>query len=369
MQNLQIAIISFIVKFLDKALFWVKVKPNKITYISYRENKLPYSMKMISKSLKKLDENFEEVYLPMKFKNTLFNKIRYFFEIIKQIIHIKTSKVVIIDGNNMVISNLKKSETTIVQIWHASAALKKFGQDYKRKFPITQCDYMITASSKFVDIMSSAFNIERERVLPLGYIDSGVLFDENIVNKYRKEMYDKYPQLQNKKIVLYAPTFRGDAIYDKKSLSVDLKKISESLGQDYVLLYKMHPILCKDQMGEHHNLYNMNNINIYKLFSITDILVSDFSSIIMDFAIMEKPLLLYTPDLEEYKKERGLYIDYDKFAPGTIVYNEEQLINEIKKQNYDLRKVQKIKEAFYDYKDNKSAERIAKFISEVVVEQ
>ena len=366
MENLQVIIISFMVRFLDKAMFWLKIKPNKITYISYREDKLPYNMKKISESLQELDGDFEEVYLPMKFKNTLFNKIRYFFEIIKQVIHVKTSKVVIIDGNNMVITNLKKSDTVVVQIWHASAAIKKFGQDYKRKFPITPCDYMITTSSQFVPVMASAFNMDKKNVIPLGYVDSEVLFDENMVNEYRKKMYNKYPGLKGKKVVLYAPTFRGDAIYEKKSLSIDLKRVTESLGQDYAVLYKMHPILSVESMGENPNLYNMSNENIYELFSITDILVSDFSSIIMDFTILEKPILLYTPDLEVYEKERGLYVDYRTFAPGKILYNEDELINEIKNDNYDLEKVKKIKEEFYDYKDDKSSKRIAKFILKLI---
>lgn len=366
MQSIQITIVSFMVKFLDTITFWLKIKPNKITYISYRENKLPYSMRMISKSLNKLEGEYEEVYLPMKFKNTLFNKIRYFFEIFRQIIHVKTSKVVVIDGNNVVITNLKRRETKIIQIWHASAAIKKFGQDYKRKFPITKCDYMITTSSTFIDIMASAFNIDRENVLPLGYVDSGVLFNKKKLKKYKEEMYLKYPFLKSKKVILYAPTFRGDAIYDKKSLQVDLKKITESLGEDYVVLYKMHPIISEDNVGSHSNLYNMNNVNIYKLFSVCDVLVSDFSSIIMDFTILEKPILLYTPDLEEYERERGLYFDYKKFAPGTIVYDEEQLVNEIKNENYNLEKIKKIKEEFYDYKDDLSANRIAEFISTIV---
>lgn len=366
MENLQVIIISFMVRFLDKAMFWLKIKPNKITYISYREDKLPYNMKKISESLQELDGDFEEVYLPMKFKNTLFNKIRYFFEIIKQVIHVKTSKVVIIDGNNMVITNLKKSDTVVVQIWHASAAIKKFGQDYKRKFPITPCDYMITTSSQFVPVMASAFNMDKKNVIPLGYVDSEVLFNENIVDKYKNKMYDKYPGLKGKKVVLYAPTFRGDAIYEKKSLSIDLKRVTESLGKDYAVLYKMHPILSVESMGENPNLYNMSNENIYELFSITDILVSDFSSIIMDFTILEKPILLYTPDLEVYEKERGLYVDYKTFAPGKILYNEDELIDEIKSDNYDLEKVKKIKEEFYDYKDDKSSKRIAKFIFKLI---
>ena len=179
-------------------------------------------------------------------------------------------------------------------------------------------------------------------------------------------MYLKYPFLKSKKVILYAPTFRGDAIYDKKSLQVDLKKITENLGEDYVVLYKMHPIISEENVGSHSNLYNMNNVNIYKLFSVCDVLVSDFSSIIMDFTILEKPILLYTPDLEEYERERGLYFDYKKFAPGTIVYDEEQLVNEIKNENYNLEKIKKIKEEFYDYKDDLSANRIAEFISTIV---
>ena len=67
----------------------------------------------------------------------------------------------------------------------------------------------------------------------------------------------------------------------------------------------------------------------------------------MDFTILEKPILLYTPDLEEYERERGLYFDYKKFAPGTIVYDEEQLVNEIKNENYNLEKMVEYSDLIY----------------------
>ncbi|WP_455540008.1 CDP-glycerol glycerophosphotransferase family protein [Terrisporobacter sp.] len=362
MYNLQVKIVSLLVKFLDNFLFMLKVNPKKITYISYRHDKLPYSMREISKSLKEIGVDYEEVYLPMKFKNTILNKIRYFFEIIKQVIHVKTSKIVIIDGNNIVISNLKKSNTKIIQIWHASNAIKKFGQDYKRKFPITKCDYMIAASSKTVRTMASAFDIDEDKVIPLGYTESDILFNKKKVKSYKDKMYKKYPLLKNKKVILYAPTFRGDAIYEKKTLDINLKKIASSLGDDYVIMYKMHPIISKDNIEKCDNLINMSHVDIYKLFSVTDVLISDFSSIIVDFTILEKPILLYTPDLDVYEKERGLYVDYKEFAPGPILYNEDELIDAIKKEKFDINKVKKTKEEFYDYKDDKSSYRIAEFI-------
>ena len=179
-------------------------------------------------------------------QNTLFNKIRYFFEIFRQIIHVKTSKVVVIDGNNVVITNLKRRETKIIQIWHASAAIKKFGQDYKRKFPITKCDYMITTSSTFIDIMASAFNIDRENVLPLGYVDSGVLFNKKKLKKYKEEMYLKYPFLKSKKVILYAPTFTANRINQRTEIFfIQLLFIEHFFGTDYQIIDTQWKCRCR----------------------------------------------------------------------------------------------------------------------------
>lgn len=322
-------------------------------------------MRLISKSIKKLNKEYEEVYLTLKYRNTILDKLKYAIEIIKQVYHIKTSKIVIIDGNNFVVSKLKKRSTIVIQIWHACGAIKKFGKDFERKYDIKNYDYIITSSSKSKTIMASAFDVREEQVLPLGCSKTDILFNEDKLNRYKDEMYLKYPKFKGKKVILYAPTFRGKGIYDKKALQVDIDKIGKAIGNEYIFLYKHHPIIELYNKSGEGNVYDVSHESLYKLFSIADILVSDFSSIIFDFSILEKPMIFYAPDLEEYKEERGLYVDYESFVPGVITYNEEELSEAIKNNEFDIERVVKLKNEFFDYSDGKSSERIANFINSI----
>lgn len=362
MNILEVIIAKFWVKILDLLTYRLNSKINKITYISYVSNKLPQNMKLISDSIKKLDQKYEEVYLTIKYSNSILGKIRYVIEIAKQIYHIKTSSVVIIDGNNFVISNIDKKNTKVIQIWHACGAIKKFGNDFKRKYDIKNYDYIITSSSKSKAIMASAFGVKEEQVLPLGCARTDILFNKNKMNKYKKAMYSKYPEFKSKKVILYAPTFRGEGIYDKDFLDIDLDKISKILGKEYIILHKHHPIINIKHRYLEENVYDVSHESLYKLFSITDILVSDFSAIIYDFSILEKNMIFYVPDLKEYKRNRGLYIDYEEFVPGDIVYDEDGLAKNILDGKCNIKKIREFKYDFFDFLDGKSADRIADFI-------
>lgn len=366
MSVVELIIANIWVKLLDIITFRLKTKDKKVTYISYTSDNLPENMSMISKKLKKISPKCNEVYLTLKYQNTILDKFKYVIEIARQIYHIKTSKIVIIDGNNFVISNINKKNTHIVQIWHATGAIKKFGNDYDRKYEIKNYDYIITSSSKSKSIMASAFNVEECQVIPLGYPNTDKLFSKENMKSYKSKMYEKYPFIRGKEVVLYAPTFRGSGIYDRSFLQVDIDKISRLLGDDYVVLYKLHPIISQQYQHTEKNIYNVSDESLYKLFAISDILVSDYSSVIYDYTILEKPIILYTPDLEEYKKERGLYVDYEEFAPGDIVFTEEELVKAITNGDKDIEKVRKLKEEFFDIKDGNSSLRIAEFINKIL---
>lgn len=363
MGKLELIIANILVKILDILTLGLKTKDKKVTYISYRANTVTKDIKMISDEVKKIDKEVIEVYLMLKYKNTLGDKFKYVIEIIKQVYHVKTSKVVVIDGNNFVISNIKKKDTKVIQIWHACGAIKKFGQDFERKYSIKNYDYIVTSSSTSKQMMASAFDVKENQVLPLGYAKTDLLFDKEKLKNYKNQMHEKYPKLKDKKIILYAPTFRGEAVYDKQTLSIDVEKIAKELGEEYALLCKYHPIISKrEDYNGISNLYNVSDESLYKLFAITDILVSDFSAVIYDFSILEKPIILYTPDLDDYKKNRGLYVDYESFAPGKITYNEDELIDTILNNDASIEKVKNLKETFFDYKDGKSSKRIAELI-------
>ncbi len=350
-----------VVKLADLLTYFIPVNKKKIVFISYFETHLTGNFKRISDELKKRNQGYKIVHLIRKFDNTLYGKFIYLLSFVKQTYHINTSSVVLLDGNNFPVCNIKKKrETKIIQIWHACGAVKKFGCDISRRFEIRNYDYVYVAGEEFQKTFSTAFNMEKDKILKLGVARTDLLYDKDVMEKYRHKMYKRYPQIKGKKVLLYAPTFRGDGAFEKKYVQLDLSYIYEKLEEDYVLLYKMHPFLQDISLGHENNdsIIKVNGIDIYELFSVSDILVSDYSAVIFDFSILEKPIILYAPDLEEYKANRGLYYNYEEFAPGPICYTKEDMVGVIKNEEYQVEKVRQMKRRFFDHQDGRSTGRI-----------
>ena len=131
-----------------------------------------------------------------------------------------------------------------------------------------------------------------------------------------------------KKVILYAPTFRGNIYKGFSTVPFDAKKIMNALDEDYVLLYKYHPLLGNIDLGDSDRIMNMNGISTHKLFLISDYLISDYSSIVFDCMILGKPILFYVPDLEEYMNDLGVYVDVRELGYPVCI-NEDQLIENI----------------------------------------
>lgn len=346
--------------------FFIPIDNNKVTFISYYSNNLKGDFKLISNKLKERGK-YKQVFLLKKFNNRLIDKFFYLFDFIIQTYHINTSKIVIIDANNFVISNCKKkSETKVIQIWHACGAIKKFGYDANRRYKIKNYDYVIVAGKEWIEPFSSAFRIDKDKILPIGVAKTDNLFNKDKLKKYKKQMLKEYPQIKGKKIVLYAPTFRGDGVFNIEYVNINLQKIQQGIGKEYIILYKLHPSLIDISLTNDNRIINVSNKNIYKAFSVADILISDYSAVTFDFSILEKPMLFYTPDLQQYKEERGFYYDYENFIPGPICYNEENIIEVIKNNAFNMDKVKNIKEKFFDYKDGKSTSRIVDYIEKLI---
>lgn len=357
----------FILGFINSLLYWYKIQNNKITFISYKSDKLEKDFKLISKKLEK-ENKYNLVYILMKYKKNFYGNILYLFNCIKQIYHINTSKIVILDYNNFVVSHFKKNEVKVIQVWHASGAIKKFGNDIEREYPIKNYDYVISASSFWKDIYSGAFNVPRDNVLPLGIPRTDSLFNKKKLEKYKKSMIEKYPQIKNKKVILYAPTFRGDPINNPGYQKIDLKYIKDRLGDDYIIIYKLHPWLEEVNVYDKNKdgIINGNKESIRKLFTITDYLICDYSAVIFDFSILEKPIIFFVPDLEEYKNDRGMYEEYEKIMPGPICKTEDDVLKSIKENCFNLEELKAFKNKYFDFKDGKSTERVVEFIKSLI---
>lgn len=363
--RLRKAIIYAVLSICRIFLLWTNVKEDKITFISLESDHLTGDFKLLSDSLRK-ENRYELNYILVKFEKSLKGNFLYFISCIRQLFAINTSKLVILDYNNYVVSNFKRDNVKVLQLWHASGAIKKFGNDVSRDYAISGYDYVIVNCDYFVKPFASAFGVKEENVKVTGIPKTDRLFQSHKIRKDQKWMWEHYPQIKGKKVVLYAPTFRGKLMHNLGNSTIDLDRVAQELGSDYVILYKMHPLLENVIISESQDVICCNGMSIKRLFSVSDYLISDYSAIIIDYSAFEKPMLFYTPDLEEYRKDVGFYVDYEKEMPGPICFNEKQVIEAIKKDAFDINKIRAFKKKFFAYTDGKSVLRVHALVDDIM---
>lgn len=354
-----------VLKIMSIFLVFVKVDKEKITFISLESDKIEGDFRLLSIALQK-QRGYKLNYILVKFEKTLLGNIKYFISCIHQMFAINSSQLVILDYNNYVVSNFKRKETKVLQVWHASGAIKKFGNDTFRDYPIANYDYVITNCDYFIKPFASAFGVNEKQVRATGIAKTDRLFKKSKIKKDKKLMYEQFPQIKDKKVILYAPTFRGKLMHGLNNTIIDLKQIKEALGDEYVVLYKMHPLLSNQVISDDSDIICCNGMSIKRLFSVSDYLISDYSAIIIDYSVFEKPMLFYVPDIEQYRNDVGFYVDYEKEMPGPICMNESQVIEAIQNHSFDQEVIKSFKDKFFKYQDGKSTARVIQLINEIM---
>lgn len=339
---------------------FLRVKSGRVVFISYFTNEPEDNFKMIVDKLKESPQ-FDVVLLLINYRQA--SKVAYLFNIIKQAYYFNTAEVVFLDGNNVVMKAIvKKKRTKVVQIWHAVAALKKFGEDTKtRLYNIRSCDYAITSCEKVRPIYSQALRIPEERVLALGSPRTDDMFSPEKLAVSRQKIFSKYGIAADKQLVLYAPTFRGSGIDDVALPSIDIAEFASRLSENQILAVRLHPLIkgFKAPTG----VIDLTSEKLLDTLSASDMLITDYSTIMFDYALLERPMVFFAPDLDTYEINRGFYMDYEEFVPGAVVRNLDELVNAVKAPTDFIDKIKEIKDEYFDLQDGMATERVAHFVS------
>lgn len=282
-----------------------------------------------------------------------------------------TSKYVFLNDNFMPMASLKfSSKAVITQLWHAEGAFKKFGlsapltaevADREKKCS-ENLTYVICSSQNIIPIYAEAFGVEKSKILPLGAPRIDSLLCPKDVDKIRADFDEKHPECKGKKLILYAPTFRDAPEANQKLLdNIDTEAFNREFGKEYRLLIKLHPQINSGVKVEGTTDVT-NGSDISELTLICDMLITDYSSACMDFALLSKPCIFFAFDLEEYEKERSFYFDYENYVPGAVAKNFEEVINAIKNPRNDEEKLRRFRDFNFDYKDCNNTKRIFDYI-------
>jgi len=284
---------------------------------------------------------------------------------------------------------IKKKNQIYTQCWHGTP-LKKLGFDisvqggnalnslkdirYKYQVDSKKYTYMISPSKFCTEKFTSAFNLKavgKENII----IEKGYPRNDFLVN-YKEEDIEKIKKNLNlpadKKILLYAPTWRDNQHqsglgYTYKT-EVDFDYLSKKLGKDYIILFRAHYFVANSFDFEKYKgfIYNVSDYNdINDLYIISDILITDYSSVFFDYALLKRPMIFYMYDLEDYKnKLRDFYFDISEL-PGPIVEKEKDLINEIENltKNFKFdKKYQDFNNKYNYLDDGKASQRVTEAI-------
>lgn len=302
------------------------VIPGLVIFADAHHNSRPQNMQLLYEKLGGMQ--IVEMYLDYQQAPPL-TVLRHMLRFMK--LYAQASCVVICDNFLPAASCRKRKETRVIQLWHACGALKRFGYDTSDDIPVQyhgnvfqNIDLVPVSSEKCVKPFASAMRLPAECVQPLGVSRTDVYFQDEWKEECRREFYHAYPEAQGKKIVLWAPTFRGNPGAPELP-ELNLKNLQERLGKDWLVLCRVHP-----HMHEQYKAMDCR-ISTERLFPVIDVLIADYSSLIFEFLLFHKPLVLYAPDLTEYQEKRGFYLDFNQI-PGYLVIQEAELPEAVEKE-------------------------------------
>ena len=340
------------------------IDDQRIVFVSLETDTLENDQLLLYNELKKQGIYKLQTVLIKYDQKSLKNNFLYLLNTIKQIWYINRSKMVIINDNNYVISTFKRNGVIVMQVWHAAGAIKKFGNAIKREYPIRNYDYVIANSKYWLQPYQEAFSVPKEHIKVVGMPRLDHLLDAQYHSETRKQLFLKYPILQRKKVILYAPTFRGNIYQGFYSVPLDAQGLMKSLGSGYIFIYKLHPLLKDNPFKDCRYAYNMNEESIHDLFTITDILISDYSSIIFDFSLLHKPILLYTPDKQSYIQDVGTFVDLEQM-PFVSCNSEKELYTAIIESKLYI-EYKTFTDTYFHFQDGKNTDRVVALITELM---
>lgn len=332
----------------SKTTFVASFGGNITETVKQLEHQVPgHAIVVLQTSGKQLDltQNKRRIMLDFVAKNP--------FDYIRGIYHLATSRHVIADNYYGFLAATNFSESVqCSQLWHANGAIKQFGLEDKSigkrsdralnrfKRVYNRFNYVTVGSEKMKEIFKRSFGLPEERFIRSGVPRTDFFFDDANKQLAMKELELDFPVLHDKRMILYAPTYR-DGEFSQDQLKLDIIQMHEHLSDEYVLFLRLHPAVT----GEFENLFPDFSYDVSKYSSInrllvgTDILITDYSSIPFEYSLLGRPMIFYAYDYEAYAKQRGVWDDYAGRVPGKVATTTTDIIDIIEQADFALEKV------------------------------
>ena len=342
-----------------------------LLFLSEQTDVMPLNMQAILTRLRErgLDEEFRILISLRRFtsqKQTILSTL--------QMIHkLAQADIIVLDDHVPVLDwMMLAADTTVIQVWHAGAGFKGVG--YSRwghhgcPGPFSahrQNTYSISGSAAISHFFSEQFGILDEQVIPTGMPRMDAYLDPDNRKRITEALYEAYPQTKGKMVILFAPTYRGrnreNAYYPYEL--IDFEALYQLCRKkDAVVLFKMHPWVSGEVPIDERYADRLISVNAYPnindLFYVTDLYITDYSSGMYEFSLMNKPMLFFAYDKVQYAASRGFHRDYDTVVPGRICMTFRELLTAIDEEDYQFEKVAQYVKDHFDFVDCNSTDRV-----------
>lgn len=352
------------------------VDVRKVAFVEVREGGLSESFRLVHDRLAADERCDVSVHYLRESSVSLFEYARNCKEMLKDI---ATARVVLLnDASNVISCVPMRKETKVIQLWHACGAFKKFGmstadkifggsREDKKRHPFYGNLSLVTVSSPevawaYVEAMDLVDT--PEIVQALGTPRTDVFFDEGFLQNSRAKVKATHPHVGGRKILLYAPTFRGRVASAQAPDRLDIRLMKEALGAEWALIIKHHPFVkqlpeipegCADFAS-----YATQGETISELLAAADACVSDYSSLVFEYSLLDRPMAFFAYDQDDYDDWRGFYYDYEEFTPGPVVKTAEELADFVAHadERYEADRVASFRKKFMSACDGDATDRV-----------
>lgn len=352
-----------------------KIKREKAVFVEVRFDEITDSFRLVYDRMKADGFDVHEQFI----ENIKPGKWGYIKRCLRMLEDISDAHYVFLnDACNVTSCIPLRKGTKIYQLWHACGAFKKFGMstaelifgDNRKsleRYPnYGNLSYVTVSSPEVIWAYEEAMNLKdtKTQVVATGVSRTDVFYDQHFIEQSKAAVYSVCPAAENKKIILYAPTFRGRVAKAESPDCLDIPAMKRALGDEYVLLIKHHPFVKQPPVvPEDCADFAMDvtkSLEIDQLLCASDVCVSDYSSLIFEYSLFERPMIFFAYDLDDYFDWRGFYYNYDELTPGPVVKETEEIIDYIRHLDtrFDQAQVHAFKEKFMSSCDGHATDRI-----------
>jgi CDP-ribitol ribitolphosphotransferase len=360
----------------------VPVKKKRVFCIMTHDDGEGSNVAIVVRALKKDNQGYSFSYLTksdtlaVKSLSGIKTMIAFFF---RKPFELARAEIILLDNIFLPYAYLRRRRgTKVIQLWHGTGTIKKFGQDVNTgRLKQLECrananiTHLIVNSPDIKKVYSSAFGVKEDCIYPIGLPKTDELLhrikkeEAAGKNQDKEYIYQKYKIPMDKKLILYAPTFR-DTLSQNPRLVELIKELNRQLSGEYYFGLRLHPHIANsfrtEDLGD--NICQLSfEKDVNTVLLAADILITDYSSIIYEYCLTERPMIFYAYDYNEFSDHgRGFYYNYQSFVPGPVAYTGEEVISIIKEQAFELYRIKDFIQRNYIYTDRNATERLIELL-------